>query len=393
MTHRCVGPAKRRLDALRALFGGLALLTLPHALRAQLGAEAIARIALPTVARIIGFDENDRPMRQGSGFLVGSPGRIVTNAHVLRGASRLRVQLSEGRTFEVVRVLAYEPGVDLAVIEIPGGGLPSLRLAAADTRPPIGATVFVVGNPLGLDRTFSDGLVSGYRQRGRQQLMQISAPISPGSSGGPVLGSDGRVIGVATATLAEGQNLNLAIPARQVREILSVARSRREPLSLPLGDRIESADAVDDVSEIVAAFRSYPLIWTTSGARSVLGTPAEVSMANGPTRLTFSRTFLGARGVLAVFIDVNSGKSYGQFVYYMPRSQCVAEHDRLGLALTARFGPAVTIQDENGACALAIRAWEDRQANRRFTVMTSPSVALDGSLETIVYVMYGESRQ
>lgn len=85
----------------------------------------------------------------------------------------------------------------------------------------VGDSVFAVGNPQGLEGTFSQGIISSIRQIGTETLLQLTAPISPGSSGGPVLNSQGEVIGVSVATFRGGQNLNFAIPAKYLRELLT----------------------------------------------------------------------------------------------------------------------------------------------------------------------------
>jgi len=87
----------------------------------------------------------------------------------------------------------------------------------------VGDSVYAVGNPEGLEGTFSQGIVSGIRESGGDRLLQITAPISPGSSGGPVLNEKGEVIGVSVATFRDGQNLNFAVPSAQLKELLSKA--------------------------------------------------------------------------------------------------------------------------------------------------------------------------
>jgi len=95
----------------------------------------------------------------------------------------------------------------------------------------VGDEVFVVGNPYGLEGTLSQGIMSGLRSVGPDSLLQITAPISPGSSGGQVLNSQGEVIGVAVATLTDGQNLNFAIPVSYLKAFLTEVKSLR-PLSI-----------------------------------------------------------------------------------------------------------------------------------------------------------------
>jgi hypothetical protein len=156
----------------------------------------------------------------GTGFVVSPDGTFVTNYHVVMGAERLRVELLDGRRFENVRFIAADARHDLAVLQLPGEGHAALALGR-DTAALTGDRVYVMGNPLGMSGTFSDGLVSGRRPVQGVGMIQISAPISPGSSGGPVMDDRGQVIGVATLMLMGGQNLNMAVPSRYIAPLLA----------------------------------------------------------------------------------------------------------------------------------------------------------------------------
>lgn len=153
----------------------------------------------------------------GSGFAVAMPQRVVTNLHVVAGASKIQAFLVDGETLEVTGVLGWDTVNDLAVLQI-AEGLPMLTLAKDP--PNVGAPVVAIGNPLGFAATVSDGIVSAFRAEEATTLMQISAPIAPGSSGGPVIDDHGQVVGVAVATIRGGQNLNFAVPARYVAAVL-----------------------------------------------------------------------------------------------------------------------------------------------------------------------------
>jgi S1-C subfamily serine protease len=166
----------------------------------------IARRTAPSVVTI----RTDRAL--GTGFVIAKGGLVATNFHVLRGARRVTVQTADERVFDQVTVVGFDAARDLAVLRIRQLRLAPLRLSTRD--PEIGEHVIAIGNPVGLERTVSDGVVSAMRHVGMaHDLIQISAPISHGSSGGPVLDDRGRVIGVATAMRTSGQNLNFATPA------------------------------------------------------------------------------------------------------------------------------------------------------------------------------------
>jgi Trypsin-like peptidase domain len=206
----------------------------------------IARRATPAVVRIRARG------RVGSGFVISADGRIATSLHVVEDASELAVVLADGRTFEEVEVVAYDEVQDLVVLAIDARDLPVLPIA----REPIGAGehVVAIGHPQGLENTVSDGLVSAVRRDGAgAEVLQITAPISPGSSGGPVLDDRGRVVGVATAIHRIGQNLNFATP---VRHLLPLVRSRgRRPLSSLPSQFASRLFARCRAAELVAVYR------------------------------------------------------------------------------------------------------------------------------------------
>lgn len=188
---------------------------------ARPAAREIAARTGPAVVSIRAMVDGEE-VSAGSGFVLRGDGVIVTNFHVVEDGTSLEVELATGEVFTNVYVLGTDERRDIAVLKLPTTRLPALEPGDANALA-VGDPVYVMGNPLGLDRTFSDGLVSARRVMDGVAYLQISAPISAGSSGGPVLDESGRVIGVATATLTEGQNLNLAVPMSYAEGLLSVA--------------------------------------------------------------------------------------------------------------------------------------------------------------------------
>src|SRR5688572_627875 len=179
---------------------------------APLSATDIARRVLPAVAFI--ECDNGESSAQGSGFFVG-PGVVITNFHVIKDMRRGTLRTVGGRklTFHISHVLQIDERSDLALVGIYDAfnvPIPSLQLnVRADLS--VGETIYAFGNPEGLTGTMSPGIVSaGLRNTRERTLLQISAPISSGSSGGPVVDSRGQVVGVALGSLKEGQNLNFA---------------------------------------------------------------------------------------------------------------------------------------------------------------------------------------
>jgi serine protease Do len=175
----------------------------------------IAEMAIPSVVLI------KVPNGLGSGFVVSADGRIVTNFHVISGAREATIVTSDGREFHNIELLARDETHDLAVLRIGAHGLRPLPLGDSAAAKP-GEHVVAIGNPLGLGDTVSDGLVSGLRELPSQQAMlQISAPISPGSSGGPVFNDRGEVIGVSALLITRGENLNFAVPINEAKPLLA----------------------------------------------------------------------------------------------------------------------------------------------------------------------------
>lgn len=160
----------------------------------------------------------------GTGFFIDDE-TLVTNHHVIRGARRVQVSFDDGRKVPITEVLAEDAGLDLAVLRLPNASAPSLPLYRGDRVEP-GEEVVVLGNPEGLSGTLSTGIVSAWRENtealglGPRPVLQITAPISPGSSGSPVMNRRGEVLGVAVAVHRSGQNLNFAVPVDELRGLL-----------------------------------------------------------------------------------------------------------------------------------------------------------------------------
>jgi len=195
----------------------------PAAVCSAISPQDIARTSFPSVAVLVMSDANQQPLALGSGFVV-EDGVIVTNNHVIEGAAGgVMKLLGHSERLQIDGILARDEVHDLALVKVSTAGAVPLSLAD-NPKLLVGDTVYAVGNPQGLEGTFSQGIVSGLRSIESDQLIQITAPISPGSSGGPVLNMDGAVIGVAVATYREGQNLNFAIPVSYLRSIITRQR-------------------------------------------------------------------------------------------------------------------------------------------------------------------------
>ena len=171
----------------------------------------VARGASPAVVSVV-----QPGVGSGSGIIIGADGVILTNAHVVGNARTVQVSLADGRQLPG-RVLGGDASVDVAVVRVQGGNLPVAPIGDSD-RLEVGQTAIAIGNPLGLDRSVTSGIVSAVnrdpRGVGLDGLIQTDAAISPGNSGGPLLDSQGRVIGINTVVLrAPGsEGLGFAVP-------------------------------------------------------------------------------------------------------------------------------------------------------------------------------------
>jgi hypothetical protein len=173
------------------------------------------------------------PKELGTGFLVGA-GIAVTNLHVIDGAARIELIDSDSVSHPVSAVLAVAAPTDLALLYSDGLGPRHPLSIADDTKIRPGDAITVVGTPQGLEATVSTGVMSARRSlNDGSELFQITAPISPGSSGGPVLDGHGSVVGV-TKGFVQGQNLNFAIPARYLRELLAAPMTPIEVASFAM---------------------------------------------------------------------------------------------------------------------------------------------------------------
>ncbi len=186
-----------------------------------LPAEDIAEKALAATVYLEMKDTNGKTLGIGSGFFV-KPNLIATNYHVIEGAAKGTAKLvGKSTTYNIEGVTATDKTNDLAILKVTALGIKPLSLGDSD-KVRTGETVYVAGNPKGLEGTFSNGIISSKRSEDTKERLQMTAPISPGSSGGPVLNKKGEVIGVSFAghPALDAQNLNFAIPSEYLKKLL-----------------------------------------------------------------------------------------------------------------------------------------------------------------------------
>src|SRR5215831_11491735 len=225
---------KRGMKAIRTrVFWKLAALPLFAFIIALEALPALSQDQLPDLVRRIKpsavavetFDARGEKLTRGSGFFIDVD-RIVTNRHVIEGAYRAEVHLNSGRAYQVKSVAAVDAEGDLALLNIDAPANLSRPLSIDRTSPQEGESVVVIGNPFGLEGSATNGIVSAVRDiPGFGRIIQITAPISPGSSGSPVVNMQGQVIGVATLQITGGQSVNFAIPSERIAQLDRTAQT------------------------------------------------------------------------------------------------------------------------------------------------------------------------
>ena len=198
----------------------VSVLTAPASGAVSLG--KLVKKIQPAVVTIITYDLENKPVGIGSGFFVDKQGHLVTNYHVLKGSYAAVVRTYEGKRYPVISVLAEDADADLIKVSVDIPAKEVFYVTVTKQLPSIADRIVVVGSPLGLDQTVSEGIVSSIRKMPNVgNFFQMSAPISPGSSGSPVVNMKGKVVGIATFQSTVGQNLNFAVAGKSIKGLKS----------------------------------------------------------------------------------------------------------------------------------------------------------------------------
>jgi Flp pilus assembly protein TadD len=202
---------------------GLAVAIMALVVSASMGQENVPEVVKkigPSTVAVRIYDRGGNVVGQGTGFFITITGDVITNYHVLQEAEYADVKTGDGNVYPVRMVLADDREGDLIRISVDTFGDTTRPASIAKTLPEVGEHVVVFGSPLGLERTVSDGIISAVREiPGFGRIMQVTAPISPGSSGSPVVNMKGEVVGIISFFVGPGQNLNFAIPGERIAKL------------------------------------------------------------------------------------------------------------------------------------------------------------------------------
>ena len=207
----------------------------------ELSAEDIYRQSFDKVAMVLCYQDGI-PSSQGSGFFIDK-NTLVTNYHVIEDSDYLELKIAGNETiFKGAKVIKASPEYDLAIVQT------KQEFSAFEivdcSKIEVGAKIYTIGNPRGLEGTISDGILSGKRNNDGIEYLQITAPISPGNSGGPVLNDKGEVIGVATFAYKNSQNLNFAVPDSYIEKCIDIDSIQHKKHTISMSD----TDAVSIVT-------------------------------------------------------------------------------------------------------------------------------------------------
>jgi tetratricopeptide (TPR) repeat protein len=209
---------KRKLP----LWLALVLLCASQAIaQAQESLPQLIRRVKPAVVAVITYDAKNEMQMTGSGFFI-HPGQVLTNLHVIDGAHHVEVRTldGKGKTYPVGGIVSVDDEGDLAVLSVDMPAERGRALEVAQALPEEGEQVFVIGNPLRLEGSISDGIVSAVREvPSLGEIIQITAPISHGNSGSPLFNMKGEVIGIITMKVTNGQNINLALGSSRLAQL------------------------------------------------------------------------------------------------------------------------------------------------------------------------------
>ena len=298
------------------------------------------------LALILSADDNSVSL--GSGFFIGDGSAVVTNFHVISGAKKVVLKTGTGQVLSSDTVYAFDEKKDVAVLKVTGANGAHVVALGDSDKVAIGESIVVVGNPEGFEKSVTSGLVSGLRTLDEQKLFQISAPISHGSSGGPVFNDRGQVIGVVVAFWKDGQNLNFAIPINRVSEMW--AKRREVSLSsLPaptetiakVSGEIEGGWAATFADSVSSGQLSFTMMQDGSSVRGTYtssmggGGTINGTVLNNKFSFELTQTIKDCPGKFAGSADLRSTSMIGGY----SGSDCQGPHTNGSFSMTKGLAP------------------------------------------------------
>src|SRR4051812_3424920 len=242
----------------------------PNSPRMRMTAKDIVQQSTDAIVRIEAGDEKSGE-KIGTGFILDKSGLIATNLHVVAGSSEIKIKLHDGTPYKVMQIAGVDAGRDLAILRIqPAKALKTVRLGDSEQMS-AGDQIVAIGNPLGVfDYSVSSGLISQVRPvcdaseercpPGGLKLLQISAPISQGSSGGPLFNQWGEVVGVTTLIVAQGQAINFAVPGNYLKPLVAAPIAMAvEKFAAETRSTEDSEHSEDTGPKIVRLIPDHPL--------------------------------------------------------------------------------------------------------------------------------------
>jgi S1-C subfamily serine protease len=225
-------------------------------------ATRIAKTNLQSVVTLMALDNNDQPLGLGSGFFTSENGLVATNAHVIEGATKV-IRRWQGKGGTADRIVKFSPRFDLVLLQTSFSPPPAVKLGDSEFIT-VGEEIVALGSPYGLEGTVSTGIISGIRSMDGIKYLQITAPISPGSSGGPIFNTNGVVVGIATSSLSSGQNLNFALPMNFLNQMPDSTLSFSAVKHVPPDSSI-----IQDSKDLVFANNIIDNVWSNGMLESV----------------------------------------------------------------------------------------------------------------------------
>lgn len=270
----------------------------------------VARAGLPSTVLIVGYDENGIPNALGSGF-VAANSTIATNLHVIEKARTLTVHLIGDEVEHAVdHIRAVDSINDLVLLNV--SNINSDPITIPETSfVAVGTSVFALGNPRGLEGTISNGIISAVRKFEDRELIQHTASISSGSSGGPILDENGNLVGIAVSSLENGQNLNFAVPAKFLVDLMTV-----EDEKIPVSALASKETTHESTSQIL-----IQELWGSIYSAAIAGDRELLLEGNWIDRLGYFRCIVSLENLnfeQASVVPIDTGPFNGTFKVTIP---------------------------------------------------------------------------